>query len=349
MGVRTGPLFAEILVVDDDSDFVRTMRLVLQSAGYIVRSAPSGEVALEMVRAKPPDLILLDVSLPGMDGYQVARHLRANPGLPFIPIVIVTAHAQVDIATGLNAGADEFIGKPVRHAELLARVRAMLRLKMTTDELHELKETAHNLLKTYMPAHVAEALIANPSQARPGGQRREVTILFADLEGFTASAEHMPPEQVLDRLNAAMSTMTDAIIMYGGTVDKFIGDGVMAIFNAPLDQPDHAYQACQAAIEIQRHLKAQSDTTPWRVNLGLHTGEAVIGNVGSPSLLNYTAIGDAVNLAKRLEEMARGGQILISHETLARAHYRVAAQWVGERTVPGRQSPVQVYMLNFET
>jgi adenylate cyclase len=201
------------------------------------------------------------------------------------------------------------------------------------------------LFKTYMPVQVADALMADPTRARPGGQRREVTILFADLEGFTALAERTPPEQVVDTLNVMLSTMAEVIIAHGGMVDKFMGDGVMAIFNAPLDQPDHAYQALQAAIEIQRRVAAQVVPAPLRVNLGVYTGEAVVGNVGGAHLLNYTAIGDAVNLAKRLQEMAHGGQILTSAETLARA-CGIVGHALGEQLVQGRQAAVKIYLVN---
>ncbi len=139
--VKTGPLFADILIVDSDPDFVRGLRVLLQSAGYIVHSAPHGAGALDMVKTAPPDLILLNVNLPGMDGYETIRRIRAETALPFIPIILVMDQAHQDIAAGLNAGADEFIGKPVNNTELLARVRAMLRLKVTTDELVELNAT----------------------------------------------------------------------------------------------------------------------------------------------------------------------------------------------------------------
>lgn len=343
--MKLGPLFADILIVDDDPALVRMLRALLHAAGYTVRSVTSGEAALEAVRARPPDLILLDVTLPGLDGYEVARRLKADASLPFSPLIMMTAHGRDSLAAGLNTGADEFIGKPFENAELLMRIRAMLRLKATTDRLMELEQTARRLFMTYMPRPVAEALIADPSGARPGGVRREVTILFADIEGFTTWAERVSPEQVLELLNLALAVMAQAVTQHNGTVDKFMGDGLMAIFNAPLELSQHAAQAVQAALEIQCCFAREPALAHLRINVGLHTGEAVVGNLGGDELLNYTAIGDAVNLAKRLQEMAEGGQILLSRATLDHAGACLAARPLGQRRVKGRQLPVEVYEL----
>lgn len=346
--MKLGPLFADILVVDDDPVLVRALRALLQAAGYVVHNVGSGEAALDSVKSRPPDLILLDVKLPDIDGYEVARRLKTDAALPFIPIIIMTAHAQDSIAAGLNTGADEFIGKPFENAELLTRIRAMLRLKVSTDRLAELEHTTRRLFMTYMPQPVADALMADPARARPGGQRREVTILFADLEGFTPWAERTPPEQVLELLNVALSTMAEAVTSHGGTVDKFMGDGLMAIFNAPLEMQEHSFKAVRAALDIQRRVAAEEALRPGRlrVNMGLHTGEAVVGNVGGVDLLNYTAIGDAVNVAKRLQEMAQGGQILISQATLERAGGCVSGRAIGPQQLKGRQAPLEVYVLD---
>ncbi len=345
--MKLGPLFANILIVDDDLLLVRTLRTVLHAAGYIVRSVDSGEAGLEAVYVRPPDLILLDVKLSRTDGYEVARRLKADNNLPFIPIIIM-GDAPHKAALSLNAGADDFLHKPFENAELLMHIRAMLRLKVTADRLAELEQTARRLFMTYMPRPVAEALIANPGGARPGGQRRQVTILFADIEGFTPWAERTPPEQVLELLNIALSTMAEAITVHNGTVDKFMGDGLMAIFNAPLELPNHASQAVRAALEIQRRFAQQTALTPLRVNIGLHTGEAVVGNLGTAELLNYTAIGDAVNLAKRLQELAQGGQILTTQATLEHMCGCANARSLGERHVKGRQTPIEVYELENE-
>lgn len=275
----------------------------------------------------------------------------SGPQRSYIALPLMAGEQVAAVLTVSNLAFPDNAGQ---QAELLATLAAPAALAIHNAQLYRqlteekarvssLEETIRRLFKTYMPEQVAEALMADPSRARPGGERREVTVLFADLEGFTALSERTPPEQVLETLNAALAAMAEAITAHGGTVDKFMGDGIMAIFNAPRKQADHTYYAIQTALDIQRRI---ADRPPWRVNLGLHTGEAVVGNVGSANLLNYTAIGDAVNLAKRLQEMARGGQILASEETLARVQDRVAGQYLGEQTVQGRQAPVRVYVVS---
>src|SRR5207247_884489 len=154
----------------------------------------------------------------------------------------------------------------------------------------------------------------DPNNAQLGGQRREITVLFADLDGFTTLSEKVPPEQLLELLNACLGVATDAILEYGGTIDKYMGDAVMALFNAPQEQPDHAWRAMRAAVSMQRRVRAL--TAEWEHKMifaiGVHSGEAVVGNIGSSSLRNFTAIGDTVNLAKRIQESAAPGQILVS-------------------------------------
>lgn len=180
-----------------------------------------------------------------------------------------------------------------------------------------LYQQVNQLFRGYIAPQVASTLLDDPNNAQLGGQRRNVSVLFADLDGFTSLSEKIPPEQLLELLNGCLGVATDAILEYGGTIDKYMGDAVMALFNAPQDQPDHAWRAIRAAVSMQRKLRAL--TADWEQKMifaiGIHTGEAVVGNIGSSSLRNFTAIGDTVNLAKRIEESAAPGQILVSQET----------------------------------
>jgi class 3 adenylate cyclase len=218
-----------------------------------------------------------------------------------------------------------------------------------------LYQQLNDLFHGYIAPQVASTLLDNPSNAQLGGQRRDVTVLFADLDGFTGLSEQVPAEQLLELLNACLGVATEAILQYGGTIDKYMGDAVMALFNAPQDQPDHAWRAVKAAIAMQRKLRLVSKgwKHKMRFSIGINTGEAVVGNIGSASLRNYTAIGDSVNLAKRIQETAAPGQILISQQTHALAtatanskgkeEEKIISDRVGTASVKGRSQPAEIY------
>ncbi|MGB8644312.1 MAG: adenylate/guanylate cyclase domain-containing protein [Anaerolineae bacterium] len=244
-----------------------------------------------------------------------------------------------------------------QHADLLAAMLAPAGMAFRNSLLHQqlseekervaqLEATLHRLFTTYMPQQVADVLLANPEQAQPGGQRCQVTVLFLDMEGFTTMAERRPPEEVVTLLNSFLAIMVEQVSLYGGTLDKFLGDGVMALFNAPLLQEDHPWRAVQAALAMRDQIAGRQAPAPMRVNIGLHTGEAIVGNVGSQRLLNYTAIGDTVNVAFRLQEMAHGGKVLISEPVYRQVKGRVQVEFLGEQQVAGRQEPVKVYQVS---
>lgn len=221
---------------------------------------------------------------------------------------------------------------------------------------HQLNELFHG----YIAPQVASTLLNNPSNAELGGQRREVTVLFADLEGFTGLSEKIPAEELIKTLNACLSAATDAVLEYGGTLDKYMGDAVMALFNAPDDDPYHAWRAMCAATSMQRRLKELTEEWEHKMcfSIGINTGEAIVGNIGSMSLRNYTAIGDTVNLAKRLQEVAASGQVLASRSSYEAAIRRaptgrdeigqeqIAMQALGTIPVKGRVQPVLIYEID---
>lgn len=217
----------------------------------------------------------------------------------------------------------------------------------------------NELFHGYIAPQVASTLLDDPQNAQLGGQRREITVLFADLNGFTGLSEQMPAEELIDLLNACLGAATDVILDYGGTLDKYMGDAVMALFNAPQNQPDHAWRAVRAAIAVQRRMAELTVNWKYKVHfsVGLHTGEAVIGNIGSSSLRNYTAIGDTVNLAKRIQEMAASDQVLLSQTTYESAltmapntgrysEEGVVAYCLGATKIKGRSKPAVLYEVN---
>ncbi len=210
-------------------------------------------------------------------------------------------------------------------------------------------EATRTMFRRYVAPAVVDRLPENPDHLKLGGHRQELTILFADIRGFTHFSEPLPPEQLVDILNAYLSVAADAILKYEGTLDKFLGDAVMGIFNAPLPQVDHALIAAKAGLAMRAGVTRLHDRLPPPLRLhfgiGIHTGEAVVGNVGTEQQMNFTAIGDAVNLAKRLQENAKGGQILLSGQTFARIRLRVNANWLPPIKVKGRNAVTEVWEL----
>jgi adenylate cyclase len=344
-----------IMIVDDNEDNLELLSLMLMREGYEVLTADNGAVALSMIERTPPDLLLLDLMMPNIDGHVVAARIRNNPMLPFIPIVIVTAKTDTsNKVRSLEEGADDYVTKPINYPELLARVRALLRLKQSQDALTAertrtsmLYNEINRLFNSYVPSAVAKHLLDDPDGASLGGRRRNVTVLFADLRGFSSYAESSEPEQLLDSLNSYLGIAAEAISACGGTIDKFMGDAVMALFNAPGEQPDHALRAVMAGLLLQRKMSEynKGHAANLEFGVGINTGEAVVGNIGTAALRNYTAIGDAVNLARRLQESATGGSILIGAGTYQLVSHRVKAEPLGSIAVHGRNGKVDAYRI----
>lgn len=236
---------------------------------------------------------------------------------------------------------------PIRNAQ-----RATIGVAMVLNDLTENRklQAVQNLFRKYLSPAVVDRLPTDPAKLKLGGQRQDVTILFADIRGFSTFSEHKDPEDLITVLNKYLSLAAEAILAYEGTLDKFVGDAVMAIFNAPLPQPDHTLRAMRAALEMQRaiteyHRQMVDDIPQLSFGVGIHVGEAVIGNVGTQSRMDYTAIGDAVNLAKRLQENTPGGRILLSAAAFERVRDFVNAVPYQELVVKGRETPEQTYEL----
>ncbi|HEV8293304.1 MAG TPA: response regulator [Tepidisphaeraceae bacterium] len=308
-----------VLVVDDNPQNVLLIQVQLAAIGCEVEAASDGFQCLAAVDRHPPDLILLDVTMPGMDGFEVCRRLKQHKSYRHIPIVLVTAlQAGEDRVVGIEAGCDDFISKPFNRHELMARVKSLLRVKrLEENERLRLRRT----LERYVDGRVAEQMLENPELCAPGGRRQDASILFADVRGFTAWSEDQPPEVVIEVINLFLAGCVAAVFRHGGTVDKFMGDGLMALFGAPVPHADHPRRAVATALEIvQTTLKITHPKlgAPLRVGCGVNSGDVIVGHVGSDARIDYTGIGDVTNVASILTKEAQAGQVLVTKKTLER-------------------------------
>ena len=361
---------ARILVVDDNPANLEILETRLARQGYEVITAKDGDEALAVARAQTPDLVLLDIMMPGKDGIQVCRELKADARLPFMPIILVTAKADpVDIVAGLDAGGDEYITKPVDHAALVARVRSILRIKALHDVVQEqagrLEEWNRTLeqrvaaqlaeierlgsLKRFLSPQVA-ALVAAGDQHLLESHRREITVVFCDLRGFTAFAETSEPEEVMGILRQYHEALGELIFRHEGTVEHFAGDGVVVLFNDPLPCPDPSARAVRMAIAMRERVAELAEA--WRrqghdlgFGVGIAQGYATLGTIGFEGRYDYAAIGPVANLASRLCDEAASGDILISQRALVSIEDLVAAEPAGDLTLKGFVRPVTAYRI----
>jgi adenylate cyclase len=353
LNIRNGARKPRVLVVDDDWLNCELLEAYLIEAECEVFTAHDGHEALEVVAETPPDLVLLDIAMPRMDGYEVCARLKGDPATQFIPVVMVTAlGADEDKIKAIEAGADDFVTKPFNSYLLLARVRSLLRIKRLHDELEGRNVLLRHAFSRYVDESIADTILEDPERyLRLGGESRYVTVFFADIRGFTAYAEQHPAQQVLQTLNYLFSKLTDVIKVNQGTFDKYVGDEVVAFFGAPVAHEYDALNAVRMALEVQdvfAGLIAELDREELRklgLGIGLHSGEAVVGNVGSERLMNYTVIGDTVNTARRLQQSADAGQTLITGETYGLVEGQVEARRLEPRTLAGKSEPITVYEL----
>jgi adenylate cyclase len=261
---------------------------------------------------------------------------------------MVTAQSDIEQRVhGLDVGADDYLPKPYDPRELIARVSTRLRAKLESDELREKQELIQNTFERYVHSSVVEQMLADPTQVKLGGKLQEVTVMFADLEGFTALSEYTDPEELLSVLNGYHNLVVNIILQHNGTIDKFLGDGVMALYNTPLLQEDHALYAVQTAVMIREALAAFHQDLPaehrLEINFGIHSGQAVVGNVGTNHIMDFTAVGDTVNLASRLQGLSHHSQILISSATYKQVEPYINAKPIGEMRVKNRTEAVMTY------
>lgn len=338
----------KVLVAEDNPNSRQLVKDILESVGYEAILTVDGPSAIAAAQTQEPDLVILDVNMPGMTGFEVCAVLKSDPKLSHIPILMLTAQTDVESrVTGLGMGADDYLAKPFSPRELAARIDARLRRKAETDDLRRTKELIKQTFERYVPSSVVDKLLQDPAQVKLGGQLQEVTVLFSDLEGFTSISERTDPEKLLGILNLYHALVVSLIQQNGGTVDKFIGDAVMALYNTPLGQSDHAMRAVQTALAIREGLATFSEQFEpeyrMKINFGIHSGTAVVGNIGSQQIMNFTAVGDTVNVAARLQGMSQSGKILISQATYDLLGGQVKTEQIGLRNVKGRTEAVMVY------
>lgn len=355
---------ARILVVDDVADNVEILRMRLASLGYEVVVAEDGEQALARVRETLPDLVLLDIMMPKIDGLEVVRRLKADPTLPFIPVILVTAKASPkDVVAGLDAGGDDYLTKPIDHGALVARVRAMLRIKALHDEVQELNQGLAakvqaqveelervGRLRRFLAPQLAQAIVSAGDEKVLENHRREVVALFCDLRGFTSFSETAEPEDIMAVLGEYHAAVGPLIRKYEGTLDRFTGDGMMVFFNDPLPCPDAPQRAARLAIEMRA---AVANLAPgWKrrghtlgFGVGMAQGYATLGRIGFEDRFDYTAIGAVINLAARLCAEAADGQVLASDRLAAAVEGLAEFERLGERTLRGMSRPVSVVNL----
>ncbi|HSR29642.1 MAG TPA: response regulator [Anaerolineae bacterium] len=340
-----------ILIADDRPDSVKLVRDLLLMEGYQIVTAYNGQEALDSIHRHLPDLVLLDLSMPVMNGYEVCQRLKSNPLTADIPVLMLTAWAETEHRVrGLELGAEDYLAKPFDQRELLARIQTRLRAKQEADRLRAAQRTIRETFQRYVPPHVVERLLSDPTQVSLGGMEQSVTILFADLRGYTALAEMLPPEQLVDVLNGHLTVAAEAVLAYDGTISQYAGDLVMAIFNAPLHQPDHAVRAARAALQLRQEMTRYHAGMPSELRMdfgiGIASGKAVVGNIGAKEFLHYTAIGDTVNLAQRLEEIAEGGEVLLNEGARQLLDATVAQlEPRGITSIRGRNEQVAIYTL----
>ena len=318
-----------ILVVDDTPANIQALAAILKERGYQISVATNGRQALDVLERVQPDLILLDVMMPEMDGFETCRRLKASEQWRQIPIIFLTAKTETaDLVQGFELGAVDYVAKPFNAHELLARVNTHL----TIDELRrslagknaELAR-AHELVRRafgrYVSEEVAASILKSPEGLEMGGEEREVTILMSDLRGFTALAARLPPHDVIEFLNLYLEAMVDVISRYEGTIDEIIGDAILVIFGAPLACDDHAAKAVACGLAMQLAMAdvnqrlASKGAAELQMGIGIHTGRVIVGNIGSLRRTKYAAVGSNVNLAGRIESFTTGGQLLISENT----------------------------------
>jgi len=357
-----------VLVVDDDPDMVAFLERMLVATGLRVEHALDGRAAFSQVRSQAPDLILLDVMLPDTSGFEICERLKADPATALIPIVLVTALEDHESRVrGIKAGADDFLSKPVKREELLARVNTLRRLHETRKELEQRrlaaevhrKEAIRRAFSRYVSPRLADRIIAdNGEEGAPfdaAAQRISVVALFADLRGFTRLTEAVAVDEVVAMLNEYFEVMTEAAYRHDGTMFSMAGDSLLVGFNVPFPQPDAALRAWRTAGDmvagfapvLSRWRRACASLSTG-VGIGVASGEAIIGNIGSSHHMSYTIIGDAVNTAARLVQMAKSGELLISgpvYESIREAIAPQAPVSRGDVALRGKREPTQVYSM----
>lgn len=365
--MREPPL---ILVVDDDADNRNIVARRLRSRSYEVALAEDGATGLSKILELRPDLVILDVMMPGMDGLEVLQRVRSDASLPFIPIVMLTAKGDLkDVVSGLETGADDYLVKPIEQAALLARVKAMLRLKEMHEEVNKLaaeladwnKELAAKVetqvgeiermqrLRRFLSPQIADLVVSAGEESLLDAHRREVTVVFFDLRGFTQFAETSEPEEVMGVIREYHAALGPIISRHEGTLERFTGDGLLVFFNDPVPCANPAERALRLAVEARDAVGELM--VKWQrlgielpgVGTGIATGYATLGRIGFDGRYDYAAIGTVTNLGARLCAEAKPGQIVISQRVAAGVEHLAVLESLGALTLKGFHSAVRAH------
>jgi class 3 adenylate cyclase len=357
-----------LLAVDDQPPNLRLLDAVFSPRGYRVITASSGEQALELLPSSGADLVLLDIVMPGIDGYEVCRRIRSDPTTAFLPVVMITASGEQEKKRAIEAGADDFVSKPFHQGELLARVRSLVRIKRYHDtitrqaaelaewnaelearvnkQLEELQRM--NRLRRFLSPQIAELVINSGDDSILGSHRREIVVVFCDLRGFTPFAESSEPEEVMAVLGEYHAALGELIFTYEGTLERFTGDGLMVFFNDPIPLDKPARRAVEMALAMRDRVWTLVEG--WSrighdlgFGVGIAQGFATLGRIGYEGRFDYAAIGSVTNLAARLCGEAAAGQVLVSQRVFTAVEDVALGESVGPLKLRGFSRPIRAY------
>ena len=357
-----------VLVVDDLAQNVRLLEAVLSPKGFRVAAASSGEQALDVLSREHPDVAVLDILMPGMDGYEVCRRIRQDPGTAFLPVIMITASGDEEKIRAIEAGADDFVSKPFDQAELLARVRSLVRVKRYHDTIeHQAAELARwnreleqrvqdqieqleraSRLRRFLPAQLADLIISSGDESFLNAHRREITMVCCDMRGFTTFAETAEPEDVWEILGEYHGALGDLIDRFEGTLERFTGDGLVVFFNDPLPCDDAPSRSIRMALAMRQRVQELADGWQRRgyelaFGVGIAQGYATLGRIGFAGRFDYASVGSVTNLAARLCAEAAPWQILVTQRVNAAAGDLVVSRLVGELSLRGFSKPVRAF------
>jgi class 3 adenylate cyclase/CheY-like chemotaxis protein len=357
-----------ILAVDDQPQNLRLLEAILSPRGYRVVGAHSGPEALDRLPGSAPDLVLLDIVMPAMDGYEVCRRIRANPDTAYLPVVMLTASGDQEKIHAIEAGADDFVAKPFNQGELLARVASLVRVKRYQDtiqrqaaelsawnseledrvetQLRELQRASR--LRRFLPPQLVELVVDSGDESFLESHRREIVVVFCDLRQFTSFAESSEPEEVMAVLREYHTALGEVISEHEGTLERFTGDGLMVFFNDPIpcdDPPERAVRMAIAMRDIVADLARSWQRRGHNLGFGVGVaqGFATLGRIGFEERSDYAAIGSVTNLAARLCSEAQAGQILITQRVMSATEDVVVAERVGDVALRGFSRPFTVF------
>ncbi|MGH8679329.1 MAG: response regulator [Burkholderiales bacterium] len=347
---------ARILIVDDEPLNIDLLEQELAELGYSTVTAVNGKEALDKVASDHPDLILLDVMMPVLDGYTVCRRLKHFDETRLIPVVIMTAlDGLEDRIRGIEAGADDFLTKPVNPRELKARIKTALRVKETMDrKLTELSRIRDHFAK-FVPESVKRLVVANPDAPELAKSERDVSVLFCDVSGYSRLSEELPANELNAMVESYFSAFLDTIREAGGDINETAGDGFMAIFEAA-DQQMHALEATRTAmtlLDTTNKLNTKHPDRPLAIHMGLNSGRALVGSTrfegARGSRWTFTASGSVTNLAARLAGIAQAGQIVAGSETIRRLGDRYTITLLSRERLKNMGDAAEIYQISSKT